>query len=452
MNLGPLVNTTAGERSPEYVVGAGDGPGTLYFNRGNLALAEADLYAVTVSRHGEPLGMPELLTDLSVPGANDAAQSVRTDGREILFWSDRPGTVGGADIWLSTRRSGHDRWSPPVNIGSVINTEFAEERPSLSHDGRTLLFDSFRPGGMAGSQDIWMSTRTPGGDADDAGHGDLGFSDWSDPVNLGPAVNSDATDLEVAISADERSLYVASSRSGNFDIWVSQRATRVDPWGPAENLGPTINTPVREQAPFLTHDGHRLYFFSDRLGGAGGTDLYVARRRDKHDDFGWQEPVNLGTVVNSEANETLPVSFEDAATGTTTLYFTSNRSGSPDIYASVLQLDETFGPAVRVEELSSTRRDRLLTVRRDGLEIFLASDRPGPAAATFDLWSATRANTSVPWSPPVKLGPIVNTAAGDESGAALSRDGTTLYFTSDRPGSLGIDVWVTTRTKIKGRN
>jgi len=116
-----------------------------------------------VTHNGEPLGTPERLTELSAPDANDAGQSVRTDGREIFFWSDRAGTVGDADLWVSTRRSVHDAWSTPVNVGSVINTEFAEERPSLSHDGRTLFFDSLRPGGVNDSQDIWMSTRTPSG-------------------------------------------------------------------------------------------------------------------------------------------------------------------------------------------------------------------------------------------------------------------------------------------------
>jgi hypothetical protein len=86
---------------------------------------------------------------------------VRGDGREILFWSNRPGSRGFADIWVSTRASVHDAWSPPENLGAAVNTDFAEERPSLSADARTLLFDSDRPGGCG--QDIRMSTRTPSG-------------------------------------------------------------------------------------------------------------------------------------------------------------------------------------------------------------------------------------------------------------------------------------------------
>jgi hypothetical protein len=77
---------------------------------------------------------------------------------------------------------------------------------------------------------------------------------------------------------------------GGWDIFVCQRATVNDPWGPAQNLGPAINTPYNEGAPSLSVDGHRMYFASNRPGGFGGNDLYVSRRHDKRDDFGWQPP------------------------------------------------------------------------------------------------------------------------------------------------------------------
>ena len=279
----------------------------------------------------------------------------------------------------------------------------------------------------------------------DAAHDAPHYSDWSAPVHLGPIVNSSATDLEVFVSRNGRSLYIASSRSGNFDIWVSQRASTTDPWGPAQPLGPAVNSASREQSPFLSPDEHRLYFFSDRDGGFGGTDLYMTRRRDRHDDFGWETPVNLGSAVNTAVNETLPVLFDDDRTGTITLYF--NRL--TDIFVSMLQPDGTFDVATEVSELNSPRRDRILSIRRDGLELFLASDRPGPVPAPFDLWVATRASTSDRWSPPVNLGQVVN-SGDDEGGAALSFDGTALYFTSSRPSGVGgHDLWLTTRSRLR---
>jgi hypothetical protein len=80
-----------------------------------------------------------------------------------------------------------------------------------------------------------------------------------------------------------------------------------------------------------------MYFHSNRAGGCGLADLYVARRHDKEDDFGWQPADNFGCVVNGPFNDNGPTYFEDETTGITTLYFTSTRPGGPgdfDIYAS----------------------------------------------------------------------------------------------------------------------
>jgi hypothetical protein len=231
-------------------------------------------------------------------------------------------------------------------------------------------------------------------------------------------------------------------------------------------LGETINTAANEGRPSLSPDGHVLYFSSTRDGGFGGNDIWASRRHDKRDDFGWQEPQNLGSGVNTSANEASPNIVEDDSSGVITLYFDSNRAGGfgpftsdgasngNDIYASVLQHDGTFGPATLVTELSTPSTDRQPNVRRDGLEMFLASDRPAtgcpPVGCQLDLWVSTRSSTSSPWSPPVPLGPTVNSTASD-AGPALSFDGRTLYFQSARPGTFGaFDLYVTTREKLKG--
>lgn len=281
------------------------------------------------------------------------------------------------------------------------------------------------------------------------------YSDWSAPVNLGPVVNSTVVDIDPSISKDGLSLYFDSNRPGGFggwDIWVAQRASTEMPWGTPRNLGPIVNTAANEQGPALTRDEHRLFFFSNRPGGIGGNDLYVARRRDRDDDLGWRSPTNLGSGVNTSFNDNLPHFFEDPATETVTLYFNSNRPGGcgiTDIYAANPQPDGTFGATVLVPELCSPERDAAPSVRRDGLELIMASDRAG-TIGSFDLWVATRARTSDPWSTPLNLGPVVNSAAGDSRGA-LSFDGTTLYLESGRPGGSGNhDLWVSTRTKLKG--
>jgi hypothetical protein len=140
---------------------AEDGPANLYFNRAPPG-GTADLYSAPIRRDGETRGSAVLISELSHPTATDQGPTVRNDGREMLFFSTRPGGSGGADLWTSTRRSVHDPWSTPVNPGTPLNSIAADQQPSLSSDGRTLVFASSRSVGF-GRTDIWMSTRTATG-------------------------------------------------------------------------------------------------------------------------------------------------------------------------------------------------------------------------------------------------------------------------------------------------
>lgn len=286
------------------------------------------------------------------------------------------------------------------------------------------------------------------------------FSGWSEPVNLGPAVNSAVEDLAPAISRDGLSLYFGSSRPAtgtSLDLWVSRRASTTSPWGAASKLGAPVNMapPVTDNGAALSRDGHLLFFQSNRPGGSGATDLYVSRRRDHRDDFGWEAPVNLGPAINSAFGEGGTAYFEDE-NGVVTLYFQSNRPGGlggNDIYTSTRMADGTFGAPIHVPELSSPANDQRVTVRRDGLELYLASNRSGTLGGQ-DIWVSTRGSTSEPWSAPVNLGPVINTVNFD-AGPALSFDGTTLYFHAAwRPGTVGeegrFDIWMSTRTRLTG--
>jgi hypothetical protein len=279
-------------------------------------------------------------------------------------------------------------------------------------------------------------------------HGQAEFSEWSLPVNLGPPNNTPGTEVGPHVSKNGLSLYYLR----NFDIFVSERATVDDAWGARQSVGTSINTTFNEASPSLSLDEHVLLFASERPGGFGGFDLYVSRRHNRRDDLGWQPPVNLGDGVNTPANELQATLFEDDATGVITLYFTSNRPGGfggDDVYASILQPDETFGPAVLIAELSTSSNDSSPFIRRDGLEMFLTSDRPGTLGG-LDLWVSTRATTAEPWSAPVSLGPLVNTG-GPDAGCTLSFDGTELYFSSNRTGGAGSrDLYRSTRSKLGG--
>jgi Tol biopolymer transport system component len=304
--------------------------------------------------------------------------------------------------------------------------------------------------------DAWISDPAAQGGAATSSLASMRFSDWSSPVNVGAPVSSVSIDQGPFVSRDGLTLYLVSNRPGGFggqDIYVSHRASVDDSWLTPQNLGANINSSSNDASPTLSTDGHRLYFHSnDRDGGFGGTDLYVSRRRDKRDDSGWQTPENLGPQINTPGNERGLTLFEDDETGTTNVYFDSSRPGGlggVDIYVSTLDPDGLFGPAVLVSELSSSANDLLPGIRRDGLEIFLDSDRPDPAGLRQrDIWVATRASTSDAWSSPVNL-TVINSAFGEQR-AALSFDGKNLYVASSRPGGLGDnDIYVSTRTKPK---
>ena len=100
-----------------------------------------------------------------MPGVNSAFEdgqpNLRRDAKEIFFFSNRPGTLGMADIYAATRSSASDPWSQPFNLGPAVNSSNgAETRPSLSWDGTTLYFGSTRPGGDGGA-DHYVTTRSP---------------------------------------------------------------------------------------------------------------------------------------------------------------------------------------------------------------------------------------------------------------------------------------------------
>ncbi len=161
VNLGPDVNTAANEQGSYFVHEPGEPNAFVYFNR-PTAGGSIDIYRVAVSNDGDALGPAVLVPELSSPGGFDQKVAVSTDGHELLVSSDRTGGFGNLDIWRLTRQSANDPWSNPTNLAAPISTSALDAQPSLSRDGRTLIFTSNRAGGF-GLQDLWMSTRRPGG-------------------------------------------------------------------------------------------------------------------------------------------------------------------------------------------------------------------------------------------------------------------------------------------------
>ena len=270
----------------------------------------------------------------------------------------------------------------PTNLGSVVNSSAYDEAPSISADGLTLYFNSNRPGGH-GTFDLWKTTRSTKESA------------WGLPENLGPTVNSSAREGGASISADGLSLYFNSTRPGGYgpalwgDIWVTERATTSETWDEPVNLGPIVNSSSHAFGASISYDGLSLFFGSDSADEPGNDDICVTTRATIDDH--WQEPVNLGFVVNSSAHD-----------------------GGPSISS-------------------------------DGLALFFSGYAIAPYRSggygNADLWITIRSAVSDTWGEPVNLGPAVNTSYYDFL-PCISSDGRTLYFMSDRPGGYGLwDLW-----------
>jgi hypothetical protein len=200
-----------------------------------------------------------------------------------------------------------------------------------------------------------------------------------------------------------------------------------------------------------------LYFTSVRPGGCGGLDIWVSHRHNRHDDFGWETPVNLGCAkdgyVNTEFNDIPGPSFFEDEAGKVWMYFGIQKSSKDwHLYKSEMRHDNTFGPPTPITELNSSYWDAGVTVRRDGLEVFILSNRPGGSETGYlDFWRATRESTADPWSEPVFVKSLGNPAYA-QGRIALSFDGRELYFTSARAGGCGgADLYVAKRVKLEGK-
>ena len=160
-NLGPGVNTAGFDAGAIYFENKNGGRPLLFFGSGP-AQATSDIWVAELQRDGT-FGNKELVEELSTPQA-DQRPSVRFDGLEVIFFSNRTGSTPGptgvpsSDLWVATRESVHESWGTPANLGPVVNTPSNEITPYISPDGETLFFASNR--GECGGNDLYMTTRT----------------------------------------------------------------------------------------------------------------------------------------------------------------------------------------------------------------------------------------------------------------------------------------------------
>ncbi len=233
--------------------------------------------------------------------------TITADGLELIFASDRTGTLGGMDLWIATRTSPAQPFGVASRVPSV-NGPANEDQPWLSPDGLTLYFSS----DGFGTADVFMSTRSSRAMA------------WSAPVNV-VELSSPAIDQVGGLTADQLAIVLASDRGGGTapqkDLYIASRATTTDAWS-TPVLVSELSTPLEEASPTFAGGGQAVYFTRDN-------DLYVARRAGA--SFG---PVTRIDELSTEQRESSPHVSDDErfmffarrdGTGTSWDVFSSSR-------------------------------------------------------------------------------------------------------------------------------
>jgi hypothetical protein len=252
--------------------------------------------------------------------SNDQTPALTPDGLSLYFDSDRPGGLGGRDVWVSHRATLSSPWGAPANLGAPVNTASADYNVGFSPDGHHMFFNSDRPDGF-GRQDVYQSYRANVQD-------DFG---WQAPLNLGADINKTGDDGGPSYfeNAGHPQLFFNSARDGLRPDLLLSNLQADGAWGPPTRIA-ELNSVDGEFRPTVRLDGLEIFFYSDRSGGAGGNDLWTSTRAAA--DAPWAAPVNVAGL-NTSASDLHPYLSPDART----LFFASNRAGGlggADLYMS----------------------------------------------------------------------------------------------------------------------
>ncbi len=195
---------------------------------------------------------------------NEGGASITADNKELFFTVCEVDGDGyqNCDIYICKKEYGFWGDIKPIN-DDVNKPKSWESQPTVSANGDVLYFTSNREGGLGGL-DIWRIERLPNGD-------------WTAPENLGPVINTTKNEKSPFIHSDSQTLYFASDGHpslGGYDIYLSKQDEETKDWNTPLNIGYPINTAADEIGLFVSLDGSKAYFNSNKLRGVGGWDLY----------------------------------------------------------------------------------------------------------------------------------------------------------------------------------
>lgn len=262
---------------------------------------------------------PQNLGDSINSKALEYYPSITIDGKKMIFTRR---ISDDEDFYESSLVDG--RWSKAVPVGGKINTNLNEGAQNISQDGQWLVFTGCNYPEGHGNCDLYIAYKTKAGN-------------WTEPENLGPIVNTDFWESSPSLSPDKKDLYFSSSQPGGYggrDIWVTHRNGN-GKWGRPQNLGDVVNTKADEACAFIHADNQTLYFNSNGHMGYGLTDLFLTK---KINDSTWSEPENLGYPINTIDDEGSLIVASDGKTS----YYASDggdSKGGLDIYTFQLRDD-----------------------------------------------------------------------------------------------------------------
>jgi outer membrane protein OmpA-like peptidoglycan-associated protein/tetratricopeptide (TPR) repeat protein len=218
----------------------------------------------------------------------------------------------------------NNKWTKAVPAPGKINTNLNEGAQNISQDGNWLIFTGCNYPEGFGSCDLYISYKTKNGG-------------WSEAENLGSTINTSAWESAPSLSPDKKDLYFSSTRTGGYgarDLWVTHRLQN-GKWSTPENLGPDVNTPGDESCPFMHSDNQTIYFNSNGHKGYGTTDLFLTRKDTSNH---WGKPENLGYPINTIDDEGSVIVAADGITA----YCASDRkekNAGLDLYTFKLRRD-----------------------------------------------------------------------------------------------------------------
>ena len=253
-NLGPSVNTANSEYFPSLTA---DGS-TMIFTRDDGG--DENFYQTQWKNNAWQTAEP--LKGVNTV-ENEGAQAISADGSWIAFTACNrrgDGSQGSCDLYWSQLKA--EGWTTASPFSNVINSASWEAQPTISANGKNIVFSSNRPGGR-GKIDLWQTTRQANGK-------------WTKPENLGPLLNTGGEDQTPFLHPDGQTLYFSSDSlpgMGGKDIYFSRRQPD-GAWGAPQNLGYPINTKGEDVMLTVSLDGRVAYYATNRPGGKGRLDMY----------------------------------------------------------------------------------------------------------------------------------------------------------------------------------